>query len=791
MPDEIIDLEILSGGPLFNAELDDIDLVAIYGDVDTEMSDTSENPVQNQVIKEYIDDLQTALNSKVDDSQVLTDVPLNALFTDTIYTHPSTHSADMITDGTNNHLLTTALKGNYDSAYSHSQATHAPSNAEANVNADWNAVSGDAQILNKPSIPNAQVQSDWNATEGMGAVLNKPTSMTPTSHSHPASEVTDFDTEVGNNIDVSANTSARHSHLYQSVLDAITSTMTSAWNGLVTMFTSITGVVTTVTDDDTKIPTSGAIVDYVSSLGGGNMTTQVYDTDSDGKVNSAVTADNVGGFTVGVSVPANAVFTDTVYEHPSTHSADIIVDGTTNKAYTATEQSKLSGIATGAEVNVQSDWSATEGDALILNKPTIPNAYTLSQATETTLGGIAAATKTTESAEVKIDAATGKLYAPAAGEAENGVAPGGTTGQVYAKIDGTDYNAEWIDAPSGGGISVDFDETTTTEGQNKTRTTSGSFLYLEVEVAILRPIKLTTVLWDIYGIDTYTLSVDGDNTVAAPVTTTVNNTPEVEFELFEPKFLMPGPCFLRITGTTSQKMNDTGSSAYSGTFVSFTKNSSYGGSISDFYPSIKLVAYKGAWVDAQGGGSSYTLPQATETALGGIIAAEKTSGETQEVKIDTTTGKLYSTPPGEAENGVPAGGTAKQVLSKIDETDYNGEWTNLKKAISFLINEDLTVESAGNLFIVPFGMTITEIRLAVGVAPTGADLILDINKNGTTLYTTQGNRPTITAGNTSATATDPDVTSLAKGDVLTLDIDQVGSTVAGSNLAVTIICEVV
>ena len=37
-------------------------------------------------------------------------------------------------------------------AYDHSQTAHAPSNAEANVNADWDATSGDAQILNKPTI---------------------------------------------------------------------------------------------------------------------------------------------------------------------------------------------------------------------------------------------------------------------------------------------------------------------------------------------------------------------------------------------------------------------------------------------------------------------------------------------------------------------------------------------------------------------------------------------------------------------------------------------------------------
>ena len=47
--------------------------------------------------------------------------------------------------------------------------------AEVNVNADWNAVSGDAQILNKPSIPAAQVNSDWNATSGVAQILNKPT----------------------------------------------------------------------------------------------------------------------------------------------------------------------------------------------------------------------------------------------------------------------------------------------------------------------------------------------------------------------------------------------------------------------------------------------------------------------------------------------------------------------------------------------------------------------------------------------------------------------------------------
>lgn len=61
------------------------------------------------------------------------------------------------------------------------------------VNSDWNATSGAAQILNKPTlstvatsgsyndltgrptIPAAQVQSDWNAASGVSAIANKPT----------------------------------------------------------------------------------------------------------------------------------------------------------------------------------------------------------------------------------------------------------------------------------------------------------------------------------------------------------------------------------------------------------------------------------------------------------------------------------------------------------------------------------------------------------------------------------------------------------------------------------------
>jgi hypothetical protein len=99
----------------------------------------------------------------------------------------------------------------------------------------------------------------------------------------------------------------------------------------------------------------------------------------------------------------------------------------------------------------------------------------------------------------------------------------------------------------------------------------------------------------------------------------------------------------------------------------------------------------------------------------------------------------------------------------------------------------LTVATGSAPFRWPFPGVIIGISVAVGTAPTGASLVIDVNKNGTTVFTTQGNRPTIVAGAT-ATASEaiPDVTTIAMGDVYKIDVDQIGSTVAGSDLQVNI-----
>ena len=55
------------------------------------------------------------------------------------------------------------------------QILNKPTIPAAQVNSDWNSVSGVSEILNKPTIPAAQVNSDWNAVSGVAEILNKPT----------------------------------------------------------------------------------------------------------------------------------------------------------------------------------------------------------------------------------------------------------------------------------------------------------------------------------------------------------------------------------------------------------------------------------------------------------------------------------------------------------------------------------------------------------------------------------------------------------------------------------------
>jgi hypothetical protein len=107
--------------------------------------------------------------------------------------------------------------------------------------------------------------------------------------------------------------------------------------------------------------------------------------------------------------------------------------------------------------------------------------------------------------------------------------------------------------------------------------------------------------------------------------------------------------------------------------------------------------------------------------------------------------------------------------------------------LTFSKTGNLAVGAGSARFLAPFAMTLLGVTAAVGTAPTGASILLDVNKGGATIFTTQANRPAIAAGATAMSAEAvPDVTTVAVGNELTVDVDQVGSTVTGSDLTVFI-----
>lgn len=109
---------------------------------------------------------------------------------------------------------------------------------------------------------------------------------------------------------------------------------------------------------------------------------------------------------------------------------------------------------------------------------------------------------------------------------------------------------------------------------------------------------------------------------------------------------------------------------------------------------------------------------------------------------------------------------------------------------SFYFPGELVAGTVGkSRFIVPPGnWTLVSVRGIIVTVNTGAAVVADVNKNGTTMYSTQGNRLSIPVSTSSVvTSTTPDVTSLTGGDVISADVDSVGSTVKGSDLSIAVL----
>jgi hypothetical protein len=135
-------------------------------------------------------------------------------------------------------------------------------------------------------------------------------------------------------------------------------------------------------------------------------------------------------------------------------------------------------------------------------------------------------------------------------------------------------------------------------------------------------------------------------------------------------------------------------------------------------------------------------------------------------------------------SGIADGGDTDLVRP----SDWNADHDGYEFPVTFSFAGTLTTTTGAFRWYNDSGgvLTVVAVRASVGTAPTGASIIVDVNENGTTLYTTQANRPTIAISGNTTDATLPVDVSVADNNYLTVDIDQIGSTVAGANLTVTV-----
>lgn len=134
--------------------------------VDAFLSSSSKNPVQNRIIKDALDKKLdkngTAANSlRVNNLTVETAVPPNAKFTDTVYTHPESHPASMITG-----LSAVAKTGDYNDLTNKPTVVKTVNNITPDINGNVNvAVSGgggSTTIVIDPVLSNTSTNAIQN-----------------------------------------------------------------------------------------------------------------------------------------------------------------------------------------------------------------------------------------------------------------------------------------------------------------------------------------------------------------------------------------------------------------------------------------------------------------------------------------------------------------------------------------------------------------------------------------------------------------------------------------------------
>ena len=360
-------------------KLNDIAEGANKTTVDSTLSSTSTNPVQNKAINTKFNSVQASIDSKVD---------------------------KVDGKGLSTNDLTATLKSNYDTAYTHSQQAHAPADAEANVIVGIQKNGTDLTITNKKvnitvptKITDLTNDSDFATTTQLDTKVDK-----VTGKGLSTNDYTTKDKEKLAAIEDGAN---------KTVVDAaLSATSTNPVQNKVvnTKFTSIQA------DIDSRVPNSrtvngksltddiilsasdvGALPDttVIPSIDG--LATEGYvDEKVAGLVGSAPeTLDTLNELAAALGGDAN--FATTVANQIGTKVDKVDGKGLSANDYTDAEKAKLEGIATGAQVN-QNAFSNVIVGSITIAADDVTDSLTLAAGDNVTINADAANDKITISA---------------------------------------------------------------------------------------------------------------------------------------------------------------------------------------------------------------------------------------------------------------------------------------------------------------------------------------------------------------------------------------------------------
>jgi len=203
--------------------------------------------------------------------------------------------------------------------------------------------------------------------------------------------------------------------------------------------------------------------------------------------------------------------------------------------------------------------------------------------------------------------------------------------------------------------------------------------------------------------------------------------------------------------------------------------------ISDATPNATLDVsgtISGASIHAQDDlTSSGTLSIEGVTSIQGTLAI---TGVISATTLTTDGGIVYSD--GTSLQNTAVGSSGQVLVSQGTDAPKFTNLTGTGMLVWYLDDDIQVATDYVATYYAPVDMILKDVKMDADIAPTGADFVIDINEAGSTVLST---KPQMDIGTTTETGSHVfSDTFIDKGDTVTLDVDQIGSTVSGCGVTV-------